>query len=182
MRPSVGIVGAGQLARMAQQAAVGLGIDLRVLADSPEDSAAQVIPGVFVGDYRVLDDLRRLTKAADVVTFDHELADPAHLATLAREGAILRPAPATKIYAQDKLHQRRELTARGFPAPAFAEVRESADVEAFAAEHGWPVVLKAPRGGYDGRGVFVVEDPAEAAGALADSSPLLAEALVPLVR
>ena len=182
MRPTVGVVGAGQLARMAQQAAIALGVDLRVLADSPEDSAAQVVPGVFVGDYRVLDDLRRLAKAADVVTFDHELPDPAHLATLAGEGVLLRPEPRTKIFAQDKLHQRRELSARGFGVPAFAEVRETADVEAFAGEHGWPVVLKAPRGGYDGRGVFVVEDAAAAGAALTDASPLLAEALVPLVR
>ena len=182
MRPTVGIVGAGQLARMAQQAAIALGIDLRVLADSPSDSAAQVIPGVFGGDYRVLDDLRRLAKAADVVTFDHELADPDHLAALAGEGVILRPGPGTKVFAQDKLHQRRELSARGFRVPAFAEVRELTDVEAFADEHGWPVVLKAPRGGYDGRGVFVVDDAPAAGAALSDASPLLAEALVPLVR
>lgn len=182
MRPTVGIVGAGQLARMAQQAAIGLGIDLRVLADSPGDSAAQVIPSVFVGDYRTLDDLHRLAKAVDVVTFDHELPDPAHLAALADEGLVLRPGPRTKVFAQDKLHQRRELSARGFGVPAFAEVHEVADVEAFGAEHGWPLVLKAPRGGYDGRGVFVVDDVAAAAEALADTSPLLAEVMVPLVR
>ena len=182
MRPTVGIVGAGQLARMAQQAAIPLGIDLRVLADSPEDSAAQVIPSVFVGDYRIYDDLLRLAKAVDVVTFDHELPDPVHLAALADEGVLLRPGPRTKVFAQDKLHQRRELSARGFPVPAFAVVQEVADVEAFAAEHGWPVVLKAPRGGYDGRGVFVVEDAAAAGAALADAAPLLAEEMVPLVR
>lgn len=182
MEPTVGIVGAGQLARMAQQAAIPLGIDLRVLADSPSDSAAQVIPGVFVGDYRALDDLRRLAKATDVVTFDHELPDPAHLATLAAEGALLRPAPGAKLFAQDKLHQRRELSARGLDVPAFAEVREAGDVEGFAEQHGWPVVLKAPRGGYDGRGVFVVDDAAAAADALRDASPLLAEEMVPLER
>ena len=182
MRPTVGIVGAGQLARMAQQAAIGLGIDLRVLADSPEDSAAQVVPGSVIGDYRALDDLRRLTKSADVTTFDHELPDPQHLSALAAEGAVLRPAPPTKAYAQDKLHQRRELGARGFPLPAWRTVTTAAEVAEFAQEHGWPVVLKAPRGGYDGRGVFFVADEAQAAAELADRAPLLAEAMVPLVR
>ena len=182
MRPTVGIVGAGQLARMAQQAAIGLGIDLRVLADSPEDSAAQVVPGSVIGDYRSLDDLRRLVKSADVTTFDHELPDPDHLATLEAEGAILRPSPRTKVFAQDKLHQRRELGARGFPLPAFRPVTTAAEVAAFAQEHGWPVVLKAPRGGYDGRGVFFVADEAQAATELTDRAPLLAEAMVPLVR
>ena len=182
MRPTVGIVGAGQLARMAQQAAIPLGIDLRVLADSPEDSAAQVVPGSVIGDYRTLDDLRRLTKSADVTTFDHELPDPAHLAALAAEGAVLRPAPRTNAFAQDKLHQRRELGARGFPLPAFRSVATAGEVAEFAEAHGWPVVLKAPRGGYDGRGVFFVQDEDQAAAELADRAPLLAEAMVPLVR
>ena len=181
-RPTVGIVGAGQLARMAQQAAIPLGIDLRVLADSPEDSAAQVIPSVVIGDYRTLDDLSRLAKSADVTTFDHELPDPEHLAALEQEGALLRPAPRTKAFAQDKLHQRRELGARGFPLPAWDTVSTAAEVVAFAEAHGWPVVLKAPRGGYDGRGVFFVADEGEAAAAVAERAPLLAEAMVPLAR
>ena len=181
-RPTVGIVGAGQLARMAQQAAIPLGIDLRVLADSPEDSAAQVVADAVVGDYRSLDDLRRFAKACDVVTLDHELPSPDHLDTLAAEGVVLRPAPSAKVFAQDKTHQRTELGRRGFPVPAFAVVTATQDVEAFAADHGWPVVLKAPRGGYDGRGVFFVPDAAQAAEALQSGTPLLAEAAVPLVR
>jgi len=179
---TVGIVGAGQLARMAHQAAIGLGVDLRVLAETPTDSAAKVMPGVHLGDYRDADDLRRFAKAVDVVTFDHELPDPAHLATLAEEGHVLRPAPATKRFAQDKAHQRRELSRRGFATPAFADVADIADVEAFAGDHGWPVVLKAPRGGYDGRGVWVVANTAEAADVIDRTGVLLAEALVPLVR
>lgn len=183
-RPTVGIVGAGQLARMAQQAAIPLGIDLRVLADRPDDSAAQVIPDVVIGDYRSLEDLRRFAKGAQVITFDHELPDPAHLATLAAEGHVLRPAPSTKIFAQDKSHQRQTLAAQGFPVPPFADVATADDVERFAAETGWPVVLKAPRGGYDGRGVFVVSNAREAVAAmeLAASRVLLAEAFVPLQR
>ena len=181
-RPTVGIVGAGQLARMAQQAAIPLGIDLRVLADSPEDSAAQVIPDAIVGDYRSLDDLRRLAKACDVLTFDHELPSPDHLETLAAEGFVLRPSPQAKVFAQDKTHQRTTLAGKGLPVPAFAEVRDTGDVERFADAHGWPVVLKAPRGGYDGRGVFFVADSAQAAAALNTGAPLLAEAKVALVR
>ena len=180
--PIVGIVGAGQLARMAQQAAIPLGIDLRVLADRPDDSAAQVSAGVTVGDYRSPDDLRRFAKSVDVLTFDHELVDPAHLAALAGEGVVLRPAAPAKLHAQDKLHQRATLGNAGFPVPPFAHVDDVAAVEAFAADHGWPVVLKAPRGGYDGRGVFFVDDAEQARAAFDDGGPLLAEAMVPLVR
>ena len=183
--PTVGIVGAGQLARMAQQAAIPLGIDLRVLADAPDDSAAQVMPGVLVGDYRSIDDLRRFAKSVDVVTFDHELADPAHLAALADEGAVLRPAAATKLFAQDKVHQRTALLQMGLPVPAFARVSSVGEVDEFAAGHGWPVVLKAPRGGYDGRGVFFVanaDEAREALGSATRGTELLAEEMVPLVR
>ena len=179
--PTVGIVGAGQLARMAQQAAIALGVDLRVLADAPDDSAAQVIPAVDVGDYRSLDDLRRFAKTVDVITFDHELPDPAHLAALSDEGMLLRPGAAAKLFAQDKLHQRTALREAGFPVPAFERVADAEAVERFAAEHGWPVVLKAPRGGYDGRGVFFVANTAEAHEAFAGAD-LLAEAMVPLER
>jgi 5-(carboxyamino)imidazole ribonucleotide synthase len=61
-------------------------------------------------------------------------------------------------------------------------VRTADDVAAFAAAHGWPLVLKTPRGGYDGKGVFVVDDLAAAADLLDRAGPLLAEERVELVR
>jgi 5-(carboxyamino)imidazole ribonucleotide synthase len=181
MAPVLGIVGAGQLARMTQQAAIALGVDLRVLADAADDSAAQVIPDVVVGDYRSLEDLRGFAKGCDVVTLDHELPDPRHLEALVDDGVVLRPSPGAKRFAQDKAHQRMRLGGAGFPVPPFARVATVGEVEDFGAEHGWPLVLKAPRGGYDGRGVFFVGSPGEARSALRDG-PLLAEARVPLER
>jgi 5-(carboxyamino)imidazole ribonucleotide synthase len=186
MPRTVGMVGAGQLARMAQQAAIPLGIELRLLAEVPDDSAAQVSGSVVVGDYRSLDELRAFAKGCDAVTFDHELTDPAHLAALADAGVVLRPGAAAKRFGQDKAHQRRVLAAEGLPVPPFAEVVALEDVAAFAEAHGWPVVLKAPRGGYDGRGVWVVDGPAAAEEVLARrpsaDAPLLAELRVPLQR
>ena len=185
MTRTVGFVGAGQLARMAQQAAIPLGIRLRVLAETPTDSAAQVVPDVMVGDYRNLDDLLAFAEGCDVVTFDHELTSPAHLLALEQAGCRLAPTPAAKRFAQDKWHQRSMLGSLGFPVPPHALVRTAADVEAFARTHSWPVVVKAVRGGYDGRGVWVVEDAAEAA-AVVDSAhegrELLVETFVPIIR
>jgi 5-(carboxyamino)imidazole ribonucleotide synthase len=180
-RPRVGVVGAGQLARMAQQAAIPLEIDLHVLAEAGDDSAAKVIPATTVGDYRRVEDLRAFAETCDVLTFDHELPEPAHLDALAAEGFTLRPGPAAKRFAQDKAHQRRVLGSRGFPVPPHAHVTTVDEVAAFADAHGWPVVLKAPRGGYDGRGVFFVADEAEAAAAVA-RGPMVAEAHVDLAR
>ncbi len=157
--PRVGMVGGGQLARMTHQAGIPLGLSLRVLAASPADGAATVAAQVEVGEPDDLTALLRFAKACDVVTFDHEHVPQEHLKALEDSGAALRPGSAALLFAQDKLAQRRRLTELGLPVPAFAPVATVDDVTRFGAEHGWPVVLKAVRGGYDGRGVWVVDEP-----------------------
>lgn len=158
----LGMIGAGQLARMTHQATIGLGIDLRVLAAKADDSAAVVAPGSSVGDWHDLDDLDRFADGCDVVTFDHELVHPDHLAALEERGHTLRPSAAAERFAQDKRYQREQLSAAGFPVPRFAVVESADDLVALGDETGWPVVAKAIRGGYDGRGVWVLEDEAAA--------------------
>jgi 5-(carboxyamino)imidazole ribonucleotide synthase len=184
--PVVGMIGAGQLARMTSQAATGLGIGFRVLAASPADSAALVCRGTQVGDYRSADDLAAFAAGCDVVTFDHEQVPAAALAGLTRSAAAIRPGPAALRLTQDKRAMREWLTAHGVACPQYAEVAVAADVETFAGRHGWPVVLKAVSGGYDGRGVWVCGDAGEAAGVLAGAAArgiaLLAEQHVAFER
>ncbi len=165
----VGVVGAGQLARMTHQAAIGLGVELRVLTDDPEAPAVRAGATPVLGSPARLDDLRRLAAGCDVVTFDHEQVPSKHLEALEREGVRLAPGAAAKLLAQDKLHARRELAALGLPVPPFARARTSSDVSAFAREHGWPLIAKAPRGGYDGRGVWRLKGLAQAASLLAEA-------------
>jgi 5-(carboxyamino)imidazole ribonucleotide synthase len=162
---------------MMAPAAVPLGIRLRVLAESVDDPAAQVIPDVTVGDYRDLDTLRRFAEGCDVVTFDHEHVPPEHLRRLEADGVALRPGPGAVLYAQDKIAMRERLTASGVSCPRFRVVTSVDEVVAFAGQVGWPVVLKAPRGGYDGKGVWMADDAVAAAAALAQTGgqPLLAE-------
>ncbi|MEU7877272.1 5-(carboxyamino)imidazole ribonucleotide synthase [Microbispora bryophytorum] len=180
--PVVGMVGAGQLARMTQQAAIALGIDLRVLANTRDESAAKVIVDTRLGDYRDLADLREFAKGCDAVTFDHEHVPTEHIQALAADGHAVHPGADALVHAQDKGVMRERLTAIGAPCPAWARVEDLAGVETFAEQHGWPVVLKATRGGYDGRGVWVCETPAEAREVLATGVALLAEAFVPFER
>jgi 5-(carboxyamino)imidazole ribonucleotide synthase len=156
--PVVGVVGGGQLARMMQQPAIALGIGLRVLATSIEESAAQAVRDVRLGRHDDLDDLRAFAAGCDVVTFDHEHVPPLLLKTLEDEGVAVRPGGRALVHAQDKLIMREALTAAGVPCPLWAEVETPADVAEFAAGAGWPVVLKTSRGGYDGRGVWVLDD------------------------
>jgi 5-(carboxyamino)imidazole ribonucleotide synthase len=166
--PVVGMVGGGQLARMTSQAATGLGVGFRVLAASAAESAAQVVAGTQLGDYRSPADLGGFAAGCDVLTFDHEHVPGPHLAALERDGVQVRPAAAALRFTQDKLAMRERLTAIGVACPRFAPVRALAEVEEFA-DGRWPVVLKAVSGGYDGKGVWVCESAAEAATVLADT-------------
>jgi len=180
--PVVAMVGGGQLSRMTHQAAIALGQSLRVLATDPAESAALVAADVRLGDHRELADLLRLAEGATVVTFDHEHVPTEHLQALVDAGHRVAPGPQALVHAQDKLVLRRELAAAGEPQPAWAEARTVHDVAEFGAEVGWPVIAKTPRGGYDGRGVFVVAGPDEAAGLLERHGTLLVEERVPMVR
>jgi 5-(carboxyamino)imidazole ribonucleotide synthase len=180
--PVVGMIGGGQLARMTLQAAAGLGIRLRVLANSAEDSAAQVCPDVRVGDHRSLDDLREFAEGCDVVTFDHEHVPNAHMTALEREGVTVRPGPEAMRNSQDKLAMRERLAGLHLPCPRYRPVRTLAEVKEFTGPNRWPVVLKAVRGGYDGRGVWVCGTPDEAAEVLAHGVALIAEEHVQFER
>ena len=156
--PTVGVVGGGQLARMMQQPAIALGVGLRVLATSFEESAAQAVRDVRIGRHDDLDALRAFAAGCDVVTFDHEHVPPLLLKVLEDEGVAVRPGGRALVHAQDKLIMREALTAAGVPCPLWAEVETPSDVVVFAESAGWPVVLKTSRGGYDGRGVWVLDD------------------------
>jgi 5-(carboxyamino)imidazole ribonucleotide synthase len=180
--PVVAMVGGGQLSRMTHQAAIALGQSLRVLAGSPDDAAALVAADVRIGDHRSLPDLQALADGATVLTFDHEHVPTDHLHALEEAGQRVAPGPAALVHAQDKLVLRRALAAAGEPQPAWAEARTVHDVTSFADDVGWPVVLKTPRGGYDGKGVFVIDGPDEAADLLEAHGTLLLEERVAMVR
>jgi 5-(carboxyamino)imidazole ribonucleotide synthase len=177
------MVGAGQLARMTAQAAIGLGIGFRVLADSPDDSAAQIWAATQLGDYRSAADLRAFAVGCDVLTFDHEHVPGDHLVALEQAGVKVRPGAAALRLTQDKLVMRERLTGLGIACPRFAPVTGTAAVQEFAGGS-WPVVLKAVSGGYDGKGVWVCESAAQAADVLRQGAGLafLAEEYVEFTR
>ncbi len=206
---SVGIVGAGQLARMTCESAASLGIPTAVLAEHPGDAATCMALEVIVGTPELEKDLRALAERCDVLTFDHEQVDLDLLAVLESEGAVVRPGLGTLEMAVDKALMRTRLKDAGVPVPAFALLAGSGGdgaggagrgggdagnarageieqtlraLRSFADIHGWPVVLKATRGGYDGKGVWPVahEGQAEAVcrRAAEAGTPLLVEEMV----
>ncbi|MFD9204462.1 5-(carboxyamino)imidazole ribonucleotide synthase, partial [Streptomyces anthocyanicus] len=107
--PVVGMVGGGQLARMTHEAGIPLGIRFKLLSDTPQDSAAQVVSEVVVGDYRDLGTLRAFARGCDVITFDHEHVPTEHLRALEADGIPVRPGPDALVHAQDKGVMRAKL-------------------------------------------------------------------------
>ncbi|MEB3982269.1 5-(carboxyamino)imidazole ribonucleotide synthase [Mycobacterium sp. 663a-19] len=184
--PLVAMVGGGQLARMTHQAAIALGQTLRVLATSADESAAQVTADVVIGSHTDLDDVRRVAEGATVLTFDHEHVPTGLLEKLVAEGVNVAPPPQALVHAQDKLVMRRRLEELGAPVPRYAEIRSVDELDAFARRMAGPVVVKAVRGGYDGRGVRMARDPSHAreiaAAFLDDGVPVMAEEQVNLRR
>lgn len=178
--PRVAVVGGGQLARMTYEAAIRLGVRVTVL--DPDPSCPAVLAGAqfLPGTASRLADLEALASLGDVITFDHERVPIAHLGSLEAAGHRVAPAAAVFELACDKAVARCRLAVDGFPVPPARPARAGAEVQAFAAEHGWPVVVKAARGGYDGHGVAVVADLRSATDAARRLGPdLVVEELVP---
>lgn len=168
---TIGIIGGGQLARMLHAASIGLGLRVRLLAEGPDVSAAQVVARVTVGDYTDPQTVFDFAADCDVVTFDHEHVPAEILHHLVAAGVAVRPGPEALLHAQDKVVMRGHLSSLGVPCPAFAVVADADELVAFADRHGWPVIAKTSRGGYDGKGVWKLDEPGQAATPFADLVP-----------
>lgn len=179
MKPVVGMIGGGQLARMTAAPAAALDIDFRVLASNPDESAAQVVRNPFIGSHDDRAAVLAFAEQCDVITFDHEHVPTAILDEVT---CAVRPGAHALRYAQDKADMRQALS--DFPMPAWDVVTDVADVVNFAERTRWPVIIKTSRGGYDGRGVWRVESAEQAADVLGqpNSSRWLIEEYVPFQR
>jgi 5-(carboxyamino)imidazole ribonucleotide synthase len=180
MAPVVAVIGGGQLARMMIAPAVELGIELRVLAERPGDSAQLAVTAI--GDYRTLDDVLSFVDGADVVTFDHEHVPQAVLRELVSRGIPVHPSPGALLFAQDKLLMRERLSGLGLPVPDWAAVGTPDELADFIAAHEGRAVVKTARGGYDGKGVRIVTDAAEVAEWFTPGESLLVEEVVEFRR
>ena len=180
-RPSarVGIVGGGQLARMIAQAAIPLSVACEVFTDDPDEATIAVLPhhplaGTASGWIEV-------HGRVDVVTFEHELLPLDTVRAIEETGLVVRPSSAVMALS-NKATQRRALGSLGFPVPDFVITTAVDDAVAFGEHHGWPIVVKLASGGYDGRGVWVVDD-AEGLSALPiDGRELVIEPRLALQR
>jgi len=184
--PRVGVIGGGQLARMMQPVAINLGIQLRVLCAKADDSAAQVIPDSIIGSHSDIETVLAFAENCDVITFDHEHVPSEVLTALVDAGHNVQPNPMALQFAQDKLMMRAALTEAGIACPKWAHISTAEQLEDFALTVGWPLILKSAKGGYDGKGVWLVETEAQALEVISDihahGQEVLAEECVPFTR
>jgi 5-(carboxyamino)imidazole ribonucleotide synthase len=150
--PRIGIVGGGQLAKMTALAGLELGCDVLVLERNSHSPAATLATHSIVGDWDNPESLVALAAQVDVVTLENEFVDARALSALEDTGHELYPTAQSIALVQDKLIQKQTLEAAGLPVAAFCAVATPADIGAAAGELGWPLVLKARRNGYDGKG------------------------------
>ncbi len=167
--PTVGIIGAGQLARMTVAPAEALGINLLLFAESPADSAAQIAPHV-VGDYRDLETLKDFAKKCDFVTFEHELVPLAVIKGLETAGVKVFPTSDSFQYSQNKALMRERLSE--YSAPKWRVINDGDDLLDF------PFIAKSISGGYDGRGVWKIKNHDELDEVLNEIPQLLIEELI----
>ena len=167
--PTVGVIGAGQLARMSVAPAAALGVNLLLLANNAQESGAQITNHV-VGDYKDLETVRAFSRKCDVITFEHELIPLSIVKALEADGVVVRPSSASFVYSQDKAARRERLS--NFPSPKNAVVTKAEEVREF------PVIAKAISGGYDGRGVWKINSQTELAVVLKEVGKVLIEELI----
>jgi 5-(carboxyamino)imidazole ribonucleotide synthase len=181
---TLGVVGGGQLGRMLGEAAAPLGVELVVSDPTPEAPASLVARDQVVGDFDDEATIRNLAERTDVLTYEIELADPDALAQVGEEtGTPVHPAPETLRVIQDKLVQKRRLADAGVPVPAFRRVDSPGDLRNACDDLGYPAMLKAREGGYDGRGNVPVDSPADVASAVdAIDGPAMVEEFVDFER
>ena len=172
------MVGGGQLARMTHQAAISLGQSLRVLSVNADDAAALVAADVRLGSHTDLAALRGFADGCDAVTFDHEHVPGEFIRALEKDGVKVYPSADALVFAQDKGRMRERLAELGAPVPRWRRVTQLSDI----SEFGLPAVAKATSGGYDGRGVWMLEDETQAADLIETGTNLIVEERVPLKR
>jgi 5-(carboxyamino)imidazole ribonucleotide synthase len=167
--PVVGIIGAGQLARMTVAPAIALGVTLKLFAQDKNDSAAQICDHV-VGDFRSLEEVSAFARDCDVVTFEHELVPLSVIKGLEADGVRVYPPSSAFVYSQDKAQMRKVLN--DLPSPQWQLITDETEVYSF------PVIAKAISGGYDGRGVWKISSTDMLAEIIAINPQLLIEELV----
>ena len=184
----IGIIGGGQLGRMLTEAALPLGYSVTVVDKTPNCPAAQVGARQIVADVNDPVAITLLAEQSDVITWEIEHIETDILFELELKGHNIQPSPATLRSMQDKFLQKELLRSAGLPVHGYvdlpANVTSRSERETvmsdLSRDYGSPLIVKARRGGYDGRGNHVYTGDLDALDASLGTSwaELYAEELV----
>jgi 5-(carboxyamino)imidazole ribonucleotide synthase len=165
----IGILGGGQLGRMAALAAYPLGYRVHVYTPKADDPATQVTDRATIAPYDDAEALAAFARAVDVVTYEFENV-PARTAEILAESVPLRPGAQVLAICQDRLREKDFLRDHGIPTTEYAEVTSQTGLaDALAPKSvGKPAVLKTVRGGYDGKGQVMIGAETDAKAAWAE--------------
>ncbi|MEW6660985.1 MAG: 5-(carboxyamino)imidazole ribonucleotide synthase [Bacillota bacterium] len=179
----IGIIGGGQLGKMMTVEAKKIGMHVTVLDPTPECPAGQVADDQYIAAFHDQKAIRELVESVHVTTYEFEHIDSLALIRLEDEGRQVFPAPRVLKVIQNKFTQKSTLLAAGIPVPEFRKVSTASDIERAAKDLGYPLLLKACTGGYDGKGNYLLtgEQEIEQALSVLRCPQLIVEAYVPFV-
>lgn len=163
----VGIIGGGQLGLMLSEAGRAMGYPSITVLDPTPHCPASSVATQIVGDLKDPHAIRQLANQADILTYEIEHINTAALKELEHEGVHIYPAPDSLAMIQNKYEQKRFLAQHGIPVAPFMSIETRADLEQAAQQWGYPLVLKAKRDAYDGRGNARINSPADIEPAMA---------------
>jgi len=163
---TIGIVGGGQLGRMAALAAARLGYRVHVFTPEADSPAAQVAARTTQAAYDDRAALESFADAVDVVTFEFENI-PADSVRLLADRVPVRPGWSVLEVAQDRIAEKTFFNRIGIATAPWRPVGSAAELDAALAAIGRPAVLKTARFGYDGKGQVKIGPGTDAAGAWA---------------
>ena len=182
MTKILGIIGGGQLGMMLTEAAKKMKehiSDVIVLDPTKNCPASKVGARQIVGDFKDKNAIVELSLQSDIITYEIESGDSEVLESI-NSGMTINPAPSTLRIIQDKYMQKKFLRENGLPVPDFVEINSFEEAEEKIKSFGYPVMLKARRDAYDGRGNFRIENPEEVTHAYEQFSgrPMMFEKVV----
>lgn len=152
----IGIIGGGQLGRMAALEAAKLGYRTHIFTPEKASPAEQVSHRVTIAPYRDKEALRDFSHNVDVVTFEFENIPYETLKMLEGEVTV-RPGANALHISQNRVREKDYITALGIPTAPYQTVNSAADLVKAVAELGTPSILKTAEMGYDGKGQFVIQ-------------------------
>ncbi len=180
---TIGIIGGGQLGRMMALAAKEAGFRIAVLEPAEDAPCAQVADVVIQAPYNDKNALKQLSDVSDVITYEFENIDYEGLKELMETAYIPQGAELIRI-TQNRIYEKETITNAGVPVAPYHVVRTKSDLSQGIEKLGLPAVLKTARGGYDGKGQFVLKEveQADEAAALLQHGECVLEQWVPFEK